>query len=284
MAGNFWKSSHSQQWVLEKSDLLRDRADDLKAFNSEDDYQKVMMYFINLIHQVGRNIDGRIRQHAIATACTYFRRFYARRSFKDMDPFCLAVTCLVFATKVDEFGMIGVTKTIGTLQSLLQKYPQLEKYAIQKHHVEEAEFILSEIMDCCLIIYHPYRPLNVFVQDMKAFGIAEKFVDTMYQDAWRIINDSLRTDAGLLFPPHTIALAAIMTAALFSRRDNELVDWLAYLNIDYEKVFECQQTLLAYYRLEKTYKEKDVVEELVLKKMPKPSAVKPKEKMEIGDI
>jgi hypothetical protein len=31
-------------------------------------------------------------------------------------------------------------------------------------------------------------------------------VDTLYHDAWRVCNDSLRTDVALLYSPHIIAI------------------------------------------------------------------------------
>lgn len=39
---------------------------------------------------------------------------------------------------------------------------------------------------------------------MKNSGI--KDVEQIYQDAWRICNDCLRSDALLLYPPHLIAI------------------------------------------------------------------------------
>lgn len=39
---------------------------------------------------------------------------------------------------------------------------------------------------------------------MKAANVRD--ADALYQDAWRVCNDSVKTDAGLLFYPHMIAL------------------------------------------------------------------------------
>ncbi|GBM99027.1 hypothetical protein AVEN_141124-1 [Araneus ventricosus] len=46
MAGNFWQSSHFQQWLLDRQDLLRERHQDLQIF-PEEEYQKVMIFFAN---------------------------------------------------------------------------------------------------------------------------------------------------------------------------------------------------------------------------------------------
>ncbi len=48
MAGNFWQSSHCAQWILDKTDLLRERQPDLQAL-TEDEYQKIIIFFANFI-------------------------------------------------------------------------------------------------------------------------------------------------------------------------------------------------------------------------------------------
>lgn len=75
-----------------------------------------------------------LRMQAIATACVYFRRFYARsssgfcqwsmlidhwnfrRSFKDIDPFLLALTCTNLASKVEEMGHLSHNKLTAAFQ------------------------------------------------------------------------------------------------------------------------------------------------------------------------
>lgn len=119
----------------------------------------------------------------IATACVYFRRFYARRSFKDVDPFLLAPTCLTLASKVEESGLVPCNKLIITTTSackffliyififfIVKKWPYLnQELTIRSQVLQEAEFYVLEVMDCCLIVYHPYRPLNHMVQVFKNF-------------------------------------------------------------------------------------------------------------------
>lgn len=54
-------------------------------------------------------------------------------------------------------------------------------------------------MDCCLIVYQPYRPLLQMIQDIG-------HEDQLLSLAWRLVNDSLRTDLCLLYPPYQIAI------------------------------------------------------------------------------
>ena len=51
----------------------------------------------------------------------------------------------------------------------------------------ECEFYLLENMDCCLVVFQPYRPLVQFCQDL-----GQGLEDTLLPVAWRFVNDSFR--------------------------------------------------------------------------------------------
>lgn len=112
MAGNFWQSSHYQQWLLTKDDLVRDRRYDLQ-FLTPEEYQKLNIFFANLIQVLGEQL--KLRQQVIATATVYFKRFYVRNSFRSIDPLLMAPTCIFLASKVEEFGVISNSRLISTV-------------------------------------------------------------------------------------------------------------------------------------------------------------------------
>ncbi|KAL3089228.1 hypothetical protein niasHT_021172 [Heterodera trifolii] len=292
MAGNFWKSSHFEQWILDKGDLLRERGEDLKVY-SEEEYQKLMIFFTNFIQEMGQCKERELgtqcnentrdrpiqRMQAIATACVYFRRFYARRSFKDIDPFLLSMTCTNLASKVEEMGHLTHTKLTATFQRAMKKWALFDPqqmalyHQIKHHHISETEFCLVELLDCSLIVYHPYRPLLQFRNDMKNASVQN--AEHLYQDAWRVCNDSLKSDVALLYPPHMVAIAAIMVAALMRggyEKDKELKNWLAELNVDYEKILEIQQMLFSMYSVWRTFDEQTQLKGL-LEKIPRPNQI-----------
>ncbi|CAK5019544.1 unnamed protein product [Meloidogyne enterolobii] len=276
MAGNFWRSSHFEQWILEKGDLLRERGDDLKIY-TEEEYQKLMIFFMNFIQTMGQCLEkevsqsineGRdrpiLRMQAIASACVYFRRFYSKRSLKDIDPFLLAVTCINLASKVEEMGHLSPNKLISAYTRTTKKWPVIESLIAHNHQINshqikgsEAEFCLVEMLDCSLIVYHPYRSLHQFRNDMKSCSIQN--VDQLCQDAWRVCNDGMRT--------------SIMIAAILNGRDKdkekELRNWLADLNVDYEKVFDIQQIILNTYRVWRNFDEQTQLRPLI-EKLPRP--------------
>lgn len=233
MAGNFWQSSHYQQWLLTKDDLLRDRRHDLQFLNPEE-YQKLNIFFANLIQVLGEQL--KLRQQVIATATVYFKRFYVRNSFRSIDPLLMAPTCIFLASKVEEFGVISNSRLISTVcmqlmtlsifaellaiheffvwrfhlqcQNVIKNkfsYAYQQEFPYRSNHILECEFYLLENLDCCLIVYQPYRPLLPIIQDIG-------HEDSLLPLTWRIINDSLRTDVSLLYPPYMIAIGCLQLA------------------------------------------------------------------------
>ncbi|KAL3846868.1 hypothetical protein ACJMK2_017822 [Sinanodonta woodiana] len=260
MAGNFWQSSHYQQWLLDRQDLIRERQSDLKVL-SEEDYNKIMIFFANFIQALGEQL--KVRQQVIATGTVYFKRFYARNSLKSIDPWLMAPTCIFLASKVEEFGVISNSRLVSTCQTVVKNkfshaYPQEYPYRIS--NVLECEFYLLEMMDCCLVVYHPYRPLTQFVADFSNID------DSIMALAWRIVNDSLRTDVCLLYPPYLIALAALHIACVIQQKD--VKTWLSELTVDMEKILEITKQILKLYELWKNYDEKKEIA-AVLNNMPK---------------
>lgn len=213
MAGNFWQSSHQSQWILDRQDLLRERQADLQVL-TEDEYQKLFIFFANFIQVLGEHL--KLRQQVIATATVYFKRFYARNSLKNIDPLLLAPTCILLASKVEEFGVISNNRLISACQTVIKNkfnYAYQQEFPYRTNHILECEFFLLENLDCCLIVYQPYRPLLQFIQDIGPD-------DSLLNLTWRIINDSLRTDVCLLYPPYQVSFLIIFSVCLLSYRLN----------------------------------------------------------------
>lgn len=116
---------------------------------------------------------------------------------------------------------------------------------------------MLEELQFYLIVWHPYRPL---LQICETLGMRE----SGRQYAWFIVNDSYRTDVCLLYPPHTIALAAIYITVVLNHADFEpgsvgaqtdMRQWFADLNVDMESIVEIAQDILAIYEVWKDWRE-----------------------------
>ena len=266
MAGNFWKSSHCAQWILDKVDLMRERKHDLNSL-TEEEYQRIIIFFANFIQTIGEQF--KLKQQVIATATVFFKRFYSQNSLKSVDPLLMAPTSLFLASKVEEFGSISNTKLINLCSAALKNkfgyaYPN-QDFPYRSANILECEFYLLENMDCCLVVFQPYRPLVQYCHDL---GAEESILPL----AWRIVNDSLRTDVSLLFPPYQIALASIHMASVILNKD--IKSWFSELHVDLDKIQEICKYIMHLYELWRGFDEKKEMAG-ILAKMPKPNLQQP---------
>ena len=72
----------------------------------------------------------------------------------------------------------------------------------------ECEFWMISELNSQLIVHHPYRTLSELQGQL---GLAPDEVAL----AWSVINDHYLTELPLLYPPHAIAVAAILMAVVF---------------------------------------------------------------------
>lgn len=125
----------------------------------------------------------------------------------------------------------------------------------------EFEFYLLEELEFYLIVWHPYRSLIHFANEL---GIRESGL----QYAWFIVNDSYRTDVCLLYPPHMIALAAIYMTVVLNHADfvagsigdkTDMRQWFADLNVDIAPIVEIVQDILGIYEIWSDWREDKVI-------------------------
>eukprot|EP00118_Oscarella_pearsei_P021653 m.244256 g.244256 ORF g.244256 m.244256 type:complete len:173 (+) comp40244_c0_seq78:198-716(+) len=150
------------------------------------------------------------RQQVIATSTVYFKRFYMNNSFGSIDPLLMAPTCVFLAAKVEESGLLSNSRLIQSCQTIVKsKFAFAFKgdFPYRMPQILECEFFLLEMMDCCLIVFNPYRSLTQYVSDIG-------HEDTLLSLAWRIVNDTYRSDTCLLYPPYLIALGYLFPLTL----------------------------------------------------------------------
>ncbi|KAI0989037.1 hypothetical protein GJ496_009092 [Pomphorhynchus laevis] len=279
MAGNFWKSSHYKHWLLNEQLISISRSKDCRQFNlTLEEYLCVMNFYADFIQGIGETL--RVRQQVIACAIVYFRRFYSKYSLICIDPLLLSPTCILLASKVEEHGGVSNTRLPAVCTQVLKQNRfhsvlRLIEYPYESRHISECEFYLAEVLDCCLIVYHPYRSLPELVSSAILEYLKSKLDNTnaagqtmlsqsqgkltndhrgnnssltsimpeeqkqleklVFGSAWAFINDCLRSDVILLNPPHKIAIAAIVVSA--ANHKINLESWLEQLNLDLSSIF-----------------------------------------------
>lgn len=222
------------------------------------------------------------RQQAIATAQVYLKRFYTKNEIRQTNPYLVLTTAFYLACKMEECPQ-HIRFVVGEARGLWPEFitPDVAKLG-------ECEFALISEMSSQLIVHHPYRTLSELQPELPLSSDEVAL-------AWSVINDHYLTDLPLLYPPHIIAIMAIVVAVVFrpshpgafpgsaqsvltgAMRDGggmnmlaaladksgsgppriqKLVQWLAESEVDIKAVIECTQELLSLYEVWEQYSEK----------------------------
>ncbi|XP_031404884.1 cyclin-C1-2-like [Punica granatum] len=229
MAANFWTSTHYKQLLdPEEVDVVQP-ADKEKGITVED-FKLIKMHMATYIWRLAPQV--KVRQRVVATAITYMRRVYTRKSMSEYDPRLVAPTCLYLASKAEE----------STVQAKLlvfysKKIPSDEKYRFDIKDILEMEMKILEALNYYLVVFHPYRSLAQFLQDAGQSDLT--------QFTWGLVNDTYKMDLILIHPPHLIALACIYIASVFKDRDTTA--WFEELRVDMNVVKNISMEILDFY-------------------------------------
>ncbi|KAL0417492.1 UNVERIFIED_CONTAM: Cyclin-C1-2 [Sesamum radiatum] len=229
MAANFWTSSHFKQLMdLEEVDVVHP-LDKERGINL-DDFKLIKSRIANYIARLAQNV--KVRQRVVATAITYMRRVYARRSMTECDPRLVAPTSLYLAAKVEES-----TVQARHLVFYIKKLYSDEKYRFEVRDILEMEMKILEALNYYLVVFHPYQALPQLLQDA---GMNDAMLVT-----WAIVNDTYKMDLILIYPPHLVALACIYIASVQKNKENTA--WFEELQVDMNVVKNMAMEILDFY-------------------------------------
>ncbi|KAK7735248.1 RNA polymerase II holoenzyme cyclin-like subunit [Cytospora paraplurivora] len=212
MAANYWESTQRKNWQFSKEQLasMRQKLEDedqglVQSFGLPQ-LPHLNIFFNQQINRLGKRLG--VRQQAMATAQVYIKRFYTKVEIRRTNPFLVITTALYLACKMEECPqhirlMNQEARSLWTDMQLFQ----------DPSKIGECEFWLISEMSSNLIVHQPYRTLTGL---QSSLGLTQ---DEMAL-SWSIINDHYMTDLPLIYPPHTIALMAILLAIVFRPSQN----------------------------------------------------------------
>ncbi|KAH6784906.1 Cyclin family protein [Perilla frutescens var. hirtella] len=230
MAANFWTSSHYKQ-LLDPEEVDVVFPVDKERGITVEDAKLIKFYMTNYIVKLAQYV--KVRQRVVATAITYMRRVFTRRSMTDYNPRLVAPTCLYLAAKAEESTVQArlLVFYIKKIQNTEEKY----KYEIKE--ILEMEMKILEALNYYLVVYHPYRALSQLLQDA---GMSDST-----QQTWGLVNDTYKMDLILVHPPHLIALACIYIASVQKEKENTA--WFEELRVDMNVVKNIAMEILDFY-------------------------------------
>ncbi|KAI6694434.1 hypothetical protein NL676_022144 [Syzygium grande] len=214
MAANFWTSTHYKQ-LLDPEEVDVVHPPDRDRGVTVEDLKLIKMHISNYICRLAQSV--KVRQRVVATAVTYMRRVYTRKSMSEYDPRLVAPACLYLAAKAEES-----TVQAKALVFYIRKMYSDEKYRYEMKDILEMEMKILEALNYYLVVFHPYRSLTQLLQDAG--------MDDMTQFTWGLVNDTYKMDLILVHPPHLIALACIYIASVYKDRDT--TSWFEELRVD----------------------------------------------------
>nr|GMD12259.1 cyclin-C1-2-like [Ipomoea batatas]GMD17270.1 cyclin-C1-2-like [Ipomoea batatas] len=240
MAANFWTSSHCKQLLdPEEVDVVQ-QLDKDRGITLED-CKLIKLHMSNYIARLAQNV--KVRQRVVATAISYMRRVYVRKSMTEYDPRLVAPACLYLASKAEES-----TVQARHLVFYIKKLYSDDKYRYEIKDILEMEMKVLEALNYYLVVFHPYRSLSQLLQDA---GMS----DTT-QLTWGIVNDTYKMDLILIHPPHLIALACIYIASVL--KEKETTSWFEELRADMNVVKNIAMEILDFYDSHKMITEERV--------------------------
>ncbi|KAF5334841.1 hypothetical protein D9758_014295 [Tetrapyrgos nigripes] len=157
MATDFWASSHYKRWLVDRATIAQARAEDLAYAGSQELIDFFGIYFANVISKLGKKLG--LRQRVIATATVFFRRFYLKNSYSEMDPYLVIAACCYVAAKAEE-SPVHIKTVVSDARSVFsQDQYNVKHFPSDNTKLAEMEFYLVDDLECDLTVFHPYRTL-----------------------------------------------------------------------------------------------------------------------------
>lgn len=195
----------------------------------------------------------KLPQVAMATGQIYLQRFYYSKSFVRYPMETMAMGSIYLASKVEEKpcrirDVINVFHHIKQVRAQKTISPLIvdQNYIELKNQVIKAERRILKELGFCVHVKHPHKLIVVYLQLLQY----EKNRQLM-QMAWNYMNDALRTDVFMRFPPETIACACIyLTARKIGLPLPNNPHWFLLFKVTEEDIREvCSRILQLYKRL-----------------------------------
>jgi len=208
----------------------------------------------------------RLPQVAMATGCVLFQRFYYAKSLVRIPFDIVSMACICLACKIEEAprrirDIINTFNHIKQVRSGKPITPVIldAKYIALKDEIIKAERRVLKELGFCVHVKHPHKIIVMYLKWLELDSHRE-----LLQMSWNFMNDSLRTDVFVRYPPETIAVACIyLSARKLKEPLPKSPSWFNVLGVEEDDIKDCCYRMICLYnRKKKTIEELEgVVEE-----------------------
>jgi len=193
----------------------------------------------------------RCPQAVMATGQVLLQRFYCKKSLREYNIKKLAAAATYLAIKLEECTNIRIRDVLMVFDRLIKRSdgahlsllePGTREYQAAKDSIIKYERDLLRVFGFIVHADHPHKLLISFVKVLE--GEQE-----LYQEAWNIANDSLRTTLCVRFKSEVVASGAIFYAARKLQVPlPESVPWWEVFSVKTEQLVEVVRTLHELYQ------------------------------------
>jgi len=251
MARNYWDSTQRKLTDKMNSESFRKEHETITSRDiqtapglTRDSARHLPMHLTQLLFRCAKTLE--LHCQVAATATVFLKRFLLRFGLTRWDPRLVAPTCLLLASKVEEYPQKGMGERVAHEWSKLTaahpSYKYIDKESSVRAHAEklvDLEFVVVDVVCDSLIVFHPYSALEGLLEDAGQ--------PQLLPHAWSTVNDAFISDVVLLWPPHIVAVASISIAAIM--RDVDMRQWQASLKCDTQMVAQVMSEILAMYNV-----------------------------------
>ncbi|CAD6196089.1 unnamed protein product [Caenorhabditis auriculariae] len=192
------------RWIWTSDEVKN--APSIRAGMSQKEETRLRREGCKIVVEVGSTLRLKANP-TMATASTYFHRFYMYHTFSDFPRELTALGCLFLAGKVEETPK----KCRDICNSAVQRFPDIfNSYASLTDEVMGIERVLLQTLKFDLQVDLPYEAL---LEYGKIFpGVSKEQMSETIQIAWTFINDSYYTTLCITVEAQLIAIALLHLA------------------------------------------------------------------------
>ncbi|XP_042873848.1 cyclin-Q-like [Penaeus japonicus] len=147
----------------------------------------------------------------MATAATYYHKFYEDASLEEYDPYLIGCTCLYLASKVEDDD-IKIRDIINVgINCVRRGEPplSLDPYFCMRDSLIQAELLLMRFLGLMQVDL-PHKYLLHYIQSVKDWLGNEVFdAVPIIQLAWTVIQDVYHSPIVLKYPPQVLSAAIL---------------------------------------------------------------------------
>ncbi|KAF0695367.1 Aste57867_13801 [Aphanomyces stellatus] len=210
----------ASDWSDTLEDVPLDPIEDESIFLSPDEEAMVIDFYEVQVQNTCTTVF-KTSDKVKAAAVLLFKRFYLSNSIMEFHPKYIGATAIYVAGKVEEQYI--------SVEGLVKLYEGV----IKETDVIAHEMIVLEGVRFQLIMYHPFRALTGFIDDLRAYyksrgaDISVAVLQTLHATATALIHDILLTDSPFLYAPACLALAGLH-GAITPEMNINLVEYVTH--------------------------------------------------------